>query len=159
VALTAARYERIAAADDDVTGLADHQLVLAAFVVCRLPAKQVAVKGRTRLVVFRSEREVIQPHGLPASGLKRQRLTPPGRRRRLAVASVPVAVSNLQIESVGILDMEALESLAVVVGYRRESAFPKLGFNRFGIPWLDDEPERRDLSTGRRATGSGRCRA
>src|SRR6185369_13114248 len=109
------------AANDDVADVADFALALAALVGARLPSQQRGVERHGLLVVRDLERDVIEPHGLPAGRLERR------RARRLAVCRslTPVlaaAVADLQIESVRILDVEALEVLALVVGHGSQPA-------------------------------------
>ena len=62
------RVVRIAAADDDVADGADHELVLAAFVVGRRPAEEIHIEGCGRFVVGGTGREMVEPDGLPAGG-------------------------------------------------------------------------------------------
>src|SRR5262249_16310410 len=107
--------EDVAAADDDVADLADHQLMLAALVVRRLPAEEIHVEGAALLVVRRAERQVIEPHGFPPCRVEwGGRSAGDGGARRLARFRVAVAVADLQREAVGILHVKAFVALAVV---------------------------------------------
>src|SRR5262249_59224944 len=66
------------------------------------------------------------------------------------------AVADLQIESAGILHVEALE-VAVIVGDRIEAALAQLRFDFLRVPGLDapaETVEHRVARRARRATGS-----
>src|SRR5262249_23075639 len=121
--------------DDGAAPVADLALVLAAFIRARLPPEERRVERHGLLVVRDLERDVIEPHGLPARGLERR-----GCRRLAArgpLAAVPaVAVADLQIEAVGILHVEALKILAAVVRDRVEPALGQFRLDLFPGPWL-----------------------
>src|SRR6185436_17305828 len=113
--------------------IADLALVLAAFVCPGLPAEQRRVERHRLLVVGHFERDVIEPDRFPAGGLEG------GRRGHLAAGGIappvlPAAVADLQIEAVGILDVEALEILALVVGDGIEPALAQLGLHLLRVP-------------------------
>ena len=68
------RVVRVTAADNGITDIADHEFILASFVVGFFPAQQVRVIRDTLLVVTHSEREMIQPNRFPIRRLERQGL-------------------------------------------------------------------------------------
>ena len=65
--------------------------VLAAFILAQLPAEQRVIERRCLLVVRDFERNVIEPHRLPARRFERR------RRRRLAIRGVPTAIVLLPL--------------------------------------------------------------
>ncbi len=84
---------------------------------------------------------MIEPHRLPTRRLERQFHFELGGCRSLARLHQAFGVADLHIEPVRILDVEALESLAVVVGYRIEIALAEFRLDGLGVPRLDGEAE------------------
>src|SRR5262249_36163529 len=62
-------------------------------------------------------------------------------RRRFAGFREPVAVGDLQIPSIRIPDVEALDSLAVVLATGAQSPLPQFRLDRPGVPRFDHETE------------------
>src|SRR5581483_2218493 len=134
-------------------------LVLAAFVLRRLPPEQRVVERHALLVVRYFERNVIEPDRLPVRRRERRR-----RRRLHAAREVPLLrrrVADLQIEAAGILDVETLE-VAAVVRDRIQAARLQCRFHLLGIPLIADAPaEAVDGAVARRtrtaAAAGGGC--
>src|ERR1019366_172783 len=99
---TAGTCRRVAATDDDVADLADHALVLTAFVTGRRPAKERGIEGRALLVVWALEGDVIEPHRFPVGWFER-RVSGKASLGRSLTPVLPIGVGDVEREATRIL--------------------------------------------------------
>src|SRR5262249_6692952 len=140
-----------AAADDDAADIADVTFVLATGVRARRPAEQCHVERVRGLVVRRLERDVIEPHRFPVRRVEWRRRAGFASGRR-GPAILAAAVRELHVEAARILDVEALEVFAVVIGDGIETTFLQFFLDLLRVPRLDAPREAGDHGTASAAT-------